>query len=85
LSFNIFDQADAIDAIPYVDEIIREYLLFCGLTKTLTAFESERKHDKIKGYQVYHLLSLLFFLSFTFAFTFAFALSPLRREEGVIK
>lgn len=53
-------KADALDAIPFADELVREYLLFCGLTKTLATFEGERKHDRIKGYQVTKIIEQMF-------------------------
>lgn len=38
--------------IQYVDELIREYLLYRGFSGTLKMFDSELKVDKEKGFRV---------------------------------
>jgi hypothetical protein len=35
-----------MDSIGYLDELIKEYLLFRGYIKTYTSFTSEKVHDK---------------------------------------
>lgn len=40
------------NAIPHVDELVKEYLLFRGFNKTLQSFESEKKNDKMRGFEV---------------------------------
>jgi WD repeat-containing protein 91 len=45
------------------DELLKEYLIYRGFSKTLKQYESEKKVDKSKGYNtesmVNHLLSCL--------------------------
>lgn len=38
--------------IQYVDELVKEYLLYRGFTSTLKTFDSELKSDKEKGFRV---------------------------------
>lgn len=38
--------------IQYVDELIREYLLYRGFSGTLKMFDAELKVDKEKGFRV---------------------------------
>lgn len=38
--------------LQYLDELIREYLLFRGFSGTLKAFDAELKIDKDKGFRV---------------------------------
>lgn len=38
--------------IQYVDELIREYLLYRGFSGTLKMFDTELKVDKEKGFRV---------------------------------
>jgi len=40
------------NAIPFVDDLVKEYLVFRGFNKTLQTFEAERKADKLKGFEV---------------------------------
>lgn len=40
------------DAVPLLDELIKEYLLFRGFTATLKTFENEIKADKDKSFRV---------------------------------
>jgi hypothetical protein len=40
------------NAIPFVDDLIKEYLVFRGFTRALLAFETEKKNDKMKGFEV---------------------------------
>ena len=39
-------------AVPVLDDIIKEYLLFRGFTSTLKSFEADLKVDKDKGLKV---------------------------------
>lgn len=41
-----------LQAINHVDELLKEYLLFRGFTQTIRVLDSEKKNDKLKGYQV---------------------------------
>lgn len=38
--------------IQYVDELVKEYLLYRGFTYTLKSFDTELKVDKEKGFRV---------------------------------
>lgn len=38
--------------IQYVDQLIREYMLFRGFSNTLKTFDGELKSDKDKGFRV---------------------------------
>lgn len=38
--------------IQFVDELVREYLLFRGFTSTVKAFDNDLKADKDKGFRV---------------------------------
>lgn len=38
--------------IQYVDELVKEYLLFRGFSQTLKVFDNELKTDKEKGFRV---------------------------------
>ena len=38
--------------VQYIDELVREYLLFRGFTATLKSFDNELKIDKDKGFRV---------------------------------
>ncbi|KAJ1979838.1 hypothetical protein H4R33_005625 [Dimargaris cristalligena] len=40
-----------MNSVPYVDELIREYLVFRGFTTTLKAFDTDNRLDKDKGFQ----------------------------------
>lgn len=39
-----------------IDELVKDYLLFRGLTQTQKAFDSELKNDKEKGLRVTYIL-----------------------------
>jgi len=39
-------------AVPMLDDIIKEYLVFRGFTNTLKSFESDLKADKDKSFRV---------------------------------
>ena len=41
-----------MNALPYVDQLFREYLLFRGFTSTIQAFNSDLANDKGQGFQV---------------------------------
>eukprot|EP00854_Cymbomonas_tetramitiformis_P026219 gene26219-32131_t len=49
-----------MDALPYIDTLFKEYLLFRGFTQTLRTFETELSGDKAVGFQVEKILDLLF-------------------------
>lgn len=38
--------------IQYVDELVKEYLLFRGFSQTLRAFDNDLKAEKEKGFRV---------------------------------
>lgn len=40
------------NAIPHVDELVREYLVFRGFPKALAAFDTDKRTDRLKGFQV---------------------------------
>ncbi|XP_026480380.1 WD repeat-containing protein 91-like [Ctenocephalides felis] len=42
--------------IQYVDELVREYLLFRGFSNTLKSYDNELKHDKDRGFRVDKLI-----------------------------
>jgi predicted NUDIX family phosphoesterase len=39
-------------SVVHADELLKEYLTFRGFTSTLKVFDTERKYDKAKSYQV---------------------------------
>ena len=47
------------NAIPHVDELVREYLVFRGFPKALAAFDSDKRTDRLKGFQVHTLTPFL--------------------------
>jgi hypothetical protein len=47
------NHSNALKAIPFIDDLIKEYLLFRGFTQTYRSFDAEKKNDKLKWYQVY--------------------------------
>ena len=49
-----------MDAIPYVDSLIKEYLLFRGFTGTLRAFNKDLASDRGCGFQADQLCELVF-------------------------
>ena len=42
----------AAAAVPMLDDIIKEYLVFRGFSSTLKSFESDLKVDKDKSFRV---------------------------------
>eukprot|EP00300_Choanocystis_sp_HF-7_P010554 c17008_g1_i1.p1 GENE.c17008_g1_i1~~c17008_g1_i1.p1 ORF type:complete len:704 (+),score=165.60 c17008_g1_i1:30-2141(+) len=48
-----------LDACPYVDELITEYLAFRGFSLTLHMFQKEEREDKLEGFQVPKLMSTI--------------------------
>jgi hypothetical protein len=46
--------------VQYVDELIREYLLYRGFSGTLKAFDSELKVDKDKSFRVRKFVIIMF-------------------------
>lgn len=49
-----------MDAVPYVDSLIKEYLLFRGFTGSLRAFNRDIASDRGRGFQADQLSELLF-------------------------
>ncbi|PKI51452.1 hypothetical protein CRG98_028163 [Punica granatum] len=49
-----------MENMQYAEELVREFLVFRGFTKTLQAFEAELGTDIGKGFQVDKLLDLIF-------------------------
>lgn len=52
--------AKHMDAIPYVDSLIKEYLLFRGFTGSLRAFNKDLASDRGCGFQADQLCELIF-------------------------
>lgn len=46
--------------ISYADELVKEYLLFRGFVKTANQFDSERKTNRLKGFQAGKIVEQLF-------------------------
>jgi hypothetical protein len=44
--------APATALLPHVDELVLEYLLFRGFTRSFQALAAERKRDRAKGFDV---------------------------------
>ena len=49
-----------MDAIPYVDSLVKEYLLFRGFTGSLRAFNKDLASDRGCGFQPDQLCELVF-------------------------
>lgn len=49
-----------VDALPYVDALIKEYLLFRGFTSTLSAFTKDLAADPGCGFQAERITELMF-------------------------
>lgn len=49
-----------MDALPYVDTLFKEYLLFRGFASTLAAFSADLAADPGGGFQAEALASALF-------------------------
>ena len=47
-----YDVTCSMNALPYVDQLFREYLLFRGFTSTIQAFNGDLVNDKGQGFQV---------------------------------
>jgi hypothetical protein len=46
-------QADTqMEACPYIDDLVAEYLTFRGFVQTVQTFQQEERDDKLKGFQV---------------------------------
>ncbi|KAE9019237.1 hypothetical protein PR001_g13930 [Phytophthora rubi] len=45
--------------LPHVDELVMEYLLFRGFTKSFQVFSAERKRDRARGFDVDQIISQL--------------------------
>ncbi|KAL3656237.1 hypothetical protein V7S43_018938 [Phytophthora oleae] len=45
--------------LPHVDELVMEYLLFRGFTKSFQVFSAERKRDRARGFDVEQIISQL--------------------------
>ena len=50
----------SMDAIPYVDSLIKEYLLFRGFTGSLRAFNRDLASDRGQGFQADQLCDMIF-------------------------
>lgn len=46
--------------LQFVDELVREYLLFRGFASTVKAFENDLKSDKDKGFRVDKIVEQIF-------------------------
>ncbi|KAK0183182.1 hypothetical protein PV327_001249 [Microctonus hyperodae] len=62
--------------VQYVDELVKEYLLFRGFSQTLKAFDNELKAEKEKGFRVDKIVDQLM------QYIYAFDLSSLRELWG---
>ena len=49
-----------MEAVPYVDALFKEYLLFRGFTKTFQAFEVDKAADRGLGFQAEQISNLIF-------------------------
>lgn len=49
-----------MDAIPYMDTLFKEYLLFRGFTNTMTAFNQDLSTDRGCGFQAEKISQLIF-------------------------
>jgi hypothetical protein len=58
---------DAWAALPYVDSLVKEYLLFRGFTQTLQAFNAELAEDKGFGFQADQVCYFIHFSGFSFS------------------
>lgn len=47
--------------LQYLDELIKEYLVFRGFTSTLRSLENDLKNDKDKGFRVSFLYTVKLF------------------------
>ncbi|CEG35528.1 Uncharacterized conserved protein [Plasmopara halstedii] len=50
---------EASSLLPHVDELVMEYLLFRGFTKSFQVFNAERKRDRTRGFDVDQIISHL--------------------------
>lgn len=55
-SVNHSKERSNMSHVQYIDELVREYLLFRGFTVTLKSFDNELKIDKDKGFRVSNLV-----------------------------
>lgn len=46
-------------AVPMLDDVIKEYLVFRGFSNTLKSFESDLKADKDKSFRVSYFKEIL--------------------------
>ena len=49
-----------MDSLPYIDSLLKEYLLFRGFTQTLSAFQKELEADKGCGFQAERITDHIF-------------------------
>lgn len=49
-----------MDALPYIDSLVKEYLLFRGFTHTLRALARDLSSDRGRGFQADQLCELVF-------------------------
>lgn len=47
--------------VQYVDELVKEYLLFRGFSQTLKAFDNDLKAEKEKGFRVRIVMFICFY------------------------
>ncbi|KAL6066371.1 WD repeat-containing protein 91 [Balamuthia mandrillaris] len=66
------------NALPYVDDLVREYLLFRGFAKALHHFESDAKGDKMHSFNVSKLVDTIF------GYIHSFSLEPLLELWGYL-
>lgn len=48
--------------VQYVDELVKEYLLFRGFSQTLKAFDNDLKAEKEKGFRVRVVMFIYVFI-----------------------
>jgi hypothetical protein len=58
------EKAVNMSHVQYIDELVREYLLFRGFTLTLKSFDNELKIDKDKGFRVSIFTKIIFLSCF---------------------
>eukprot|EP01132_Coremiostelium_polycephalum_P009624 gene9624-11794_t len=56
----------SLSSLNYLDDLIKEYLVFRGFTQTSHYFSLEKKSDKLKGFQVERLLEQINFYIATY-------------------
>lgn len=59
VSHQIEAQKKMAAAVPMLDDVIKEYLVFRGFSNTLKSFESDLKADKDKSFRVSYFKEIL--------------------------